>query len=301
MRKKSNLVVMSIFLTILLCLFNLNSQPTFNPTTNADSVRLVADTKNIEGLPKHFRKTTDSLKVDDGKPLNLKGLSNLNASGSSQFSPNNIKLLKESIGTNLPIVVVDLRQESHGFINDTPVSWLGPKNKANLGLSKEQVLKDEKAKLQAIQLGKPVTIGDKSIIPTKVQDESELVKSVGMSYMRIPVTDTMRPTDEMVDYFIEFVNSLPDNTWLHFHCKEGIGRTTTFMTMYDIMRNAKQVSLEDIMNRQVLLGGKNLLYAEKNLTGNSAQRSEFIRNFYNYSVQNNDTFKTTWSKWLRAQ
>lgn len=301
MHKKSNLVVMSIFLTILLCLFNLNSQPTFNPTTNADSVRLVADTKNIEGLPKHFRKTTDSLKVEDGKPLNLKGLSNLNASGSSQFSPNNIKLLKESIGTNLPIVVVDLRQESHGFINDTPVSWLDPKNKANLGLSKEQVLKDEKAKLQAIQLGKPVTIGDKSIIPTKVQDESELVKSVGMSYMRIPVTDTMRPTDEMVDYFIEFVNSLPDNTWLHFHCKEGIGRTTTFMTMYDIMRNAKQVSLEDIMNRQVLLGGKNLLYAENNLTGESAQRSEFIKKFYNYSVQNNDNFKTSWSKWLKSQ
>lgn len=292
---------MSLFFTILLCLFNLNSKMTFNSTINTDTVRLVSDTKNIGEIPKHFRKTTASLKVDDGKPLNLQGLSSLNASGSSQFSTNNIKLLKESIGTNLPLVVVDLRQESHGFIDDTPVSWFGPKNKANLGLSKEQVLQDEKVKLQSIELGKSVTIGDKSIIPTKVQDESELVKSVDVSYMRIPVTDNMRPTDEMIDHFIEFVNSTPDNTWLHFHCKEGIGRTTTFMTMYDIMKNAKQVSLEDIMNRQVLLGGKNLLYAENNLTGKSAQRSEFIRNFYNYSVQNNDNFKTTWSKCLKVQ
>ena len=41
----------------------------------------------------------------------------------------------------------------------------------------------------------------------------------------------------------------------HFHCKEGIGRTTTFMIMYDIMKNYKEVSLNDIIKRQYLPSG----------------------------------------------
>ena len=39
----------------------------------------------------------------------------------------------------------------------------------------------------------------------------------------------------MVDYFIDFVENQPENTWLHFHCKAGAGRTTTFMIMKYIL------------------------------------------------------------------
>jgi protein-tyrosine phosphatase len=250
-------------------------------------------------LPKHFRKSTD--KIDnDTKISNLYGLAELNMSGSSQFSENSLVFLKQSIGNNMPIIVVDLRQESHGFVNGIAVSWFGYKNKANEGLSKEDVLYDENIKLQSIPLGKPLTIDDEILIPVKVQNEAELVESQDMIYVRIPITDNGIPTNDMVDYFVQFVNSLPPNTWIHFHCKAGIGRTTTFMVMYDIMKNSKKVSLEDIVNRQFLLGGKNLLKYEHHHKNHITSRSEFIKKFYEYSIQNNDNFTTTWSQWLKT-
>ena len=121
-----------------------------------------------------------------------------------------------------------------------------------------------------------------------------------MSYIRIPVTDKEKPSDDMVDYFVQFVQSLPQNTWVHFHCEEGMGRTTTFMVMYDIMKNAKRVSLDDIMNRQVLIGGQDLLDDKVNTTKNAKERTEFIQEFYKYALQNNDNFKTTWSQWINT-
>lgn len=121
-----------------------------------------------------------------------------------------------------------------------------------------------------------------------------------MSYIRIPVTDKEKPSDDMVDYFVQFVQSLPQNTWVHFHCEEGLGRTTTFMAMYDIMKNAKKVNLEDIMNRQVLIGGQDLLDNKINTSTNAKERAEFIKKFYEYSLQNNNNFKITWSQWLKT-
>jgi hypothetical protein len=66
--------------------------------------------------------------------------------------------------------------------------------------------------------------------------------------------------------------------------------------MYDIMKNAKKVDLDDIVKRQVLLS---------NMSSTSAQgfyneeRKNFLTNFYNYSKENNDNFKTKWSDWKK--
>ena len=136
---------------------------------------------------------------------------------------------------------MDLRQESHGFINGFPVSWADLKNNANIGLTKEQVLLDENNKLKSIKLNIPITFynhANITIVPTKVQNENQLVNSKSLSYNRITVSDGEIPTDDMVDYFVELVKSQPENSWLHFHCKEGIGRTTTFMIMYDMIKNS---------------------------------------------------------------
>ncbi|WP_406543685.1 hypothetical protein [Clostridium ljungdahlii] len=72
------------------------------------------------------------------------------------------------------------------------------------------------------------------------------------------------------------------------------------MVMYDIMKNAKNVSLQNIMDRQVLLGGKNLLRDELYLMNRSKQRAKLIERFYIYCVENDDNFKTTWSQWIRT-
>lgn len=300
MQKRIKFTILIIFLIPLLCIFNVYSKEIFQAKFNNNNVQLIIDSHNTQELPKHFRKSTDKINIEDIEIPNLAGLAELNISGSSQFSENGLILVKQSIGNNMPIVVVDLRQESHGFVNGIPVSWFGYENKANKGLTKEEVLNDENLKLQSIPLGKSITIDNEILIPEKVQNEEELVKNQGMTYVRIPVTDNEIPTDDMVHYFIQFVNSLPPNTWLHFHCKAGVGRTTTFMVMYDIMKNSKKVSLEDIVNRQFLLGGKNLLNHEHHHNNHIAKRSEFIKQFYEYSVQNNDNFTTTWSQWLKT-
>lgn len=259
------------------------SKELYKPNNGSSSINLSIDSSKMDEMPKRFRKDV-----------------NLKCSGSAQFTGGNIGMMKKAIGSS-KIAVVDLRQESHGFINDMAVSWK-PKgsNKANKGLSRKQVIKDEKKRLKSIELYKPIKIDKKKITPTKVQSEKELVKEQGMDYIRIPVTDTEKPDDEMVDYFVNVVRKLPEGTWLHFHCKAGIGRTTTFMTMYDIMKNAKKDSLEDIMERQVLLGGKNLLKPQDNKDSESHKRSDLIRNFYNYAKSNNDNFKTSWSEWLQS-
>ena len=128
-------------------------------------------------------------------------------------------------------------------------------------------------------MNEPLTFYNKNkeIIPEKVQNELDLTKDNNISYLRIPVTDGGLPNEDMVNSFIAFVNKQPENTWLHFHCKAGVGRTTTFMIMYDIMKNCNNVSLDDIIKRQVLLA---------NLSKKTSQdffmerRYTFLNDFY---------------------
>lgn len=282
MKKRLRILAFILFFMSLIGISDVYSKELYKPSNGSDSVNISIDSSKNGEMPKRFRKDTE-----------------LKASGSAQFTGGNIDLMKKAIGSS-NITVVDLRQESHGFINDMAVSWK-PKgsNKANKGLTRKQAIKDEKKKLKSVEPGKPIMVEDKKIIPEKVQSEKELVEEHGMDYIRIPVTDTERPEDEMVDYFVDTVRKLPEDTWLHFHCKAGIGRTTTFMTMYDIMKNAKKDSLEDIMERQVLLGGKNLLKPEDGKESESHRRSDLIRNFYKYAKSNNDNYETSWTQWLR--
>ncbi|WP_333861369.1 fused DSP-PTPase phosphatase/NAD kinase-like protein [Clostridium sp.] len=297
MKKKISIFMLIIFSVSFMWMPVVYSKGIFQSQNKDEQLRI--DSKKEDEMPKRFRKTTDTIKEDDDLP-NLTGFSSLNESGSAQFTTKNIGLMKKAIDT-MPIFIVDLREESHGFINHFAVSWLGEdgKNKGNKGLSKEEVLKNESKRLNSIKLNKPITIKNKEIIPTEVQSEKELVEKNKMFYVRIPVTDNERPSDEMVDYFIKLVKKLPKDSWVHFHCKAGIGRTTTFMVMYDIMKNAKQVNLEDIMERQVLIGGKNLLKPSYKPGSHSSERSEFIKNFYEYAKENKDGFNTSWSQWMK--
>ena len=74
----------------------------------------------------------------------------------------------------------------------------------------------------------------------------------GAEYRRFTVTDHLRPKDGVLDGFVAFVQALPEGVHLHFHCHGGDGRTTSFMTFYDMMRNAGRVSLEAILERNRL-------------------------------------------------
>ncbi|MBE6043614.1 MAG: hypothetical protein E7216_05195 [Clostridium thermopalmarium] len=264
-------------------------------------VHLVVDlVHDVNALPKNFRKTTNLAVIENNKDINLTGLDKLNISGSSQFSVNNLPMLIDAIGTSLPITVIDLRQESHGFINEYAVSWADEKNNANAGLTREQVLKKEAQQLNSIKLNKPITFYNHpklTIMPTKVQDEDKLVKSKDLSYKRVTVRDGGIPTDDMVDYFVDIIKNQPKDSWLHFHCKEGIGRTSTFMIMYDMMKNYKSLSAEDIIKRQLALAN----YKESTVQSfYNKERIGFLNKFYEYCKANGDNFDTKWSQWTKA-
>ncbi|MGO5065025.1 MULTISPECIES: GxGYxYP domain-containing protein [unclassified Clostridium] len=299
MKKQVKLNISVLLILVSIFSFFTMTNKAFSATDD-NSVNLVLDSQNKNEIPKKFRKSSDLSNVKKDKNVNLTGLDKLNISGSKQFSEQNLPIVISNIKTSLPITVVDLRQESHGFINGMPVSWANKKNNANVGLTKAEVLKDENNRLNSIKLNSPISFynhPDKTITPTKVENEEKLVNHNSLSYVRVPVTDTKLPTDDMVDYFVDVIKSNPKDTWYHFHCKQGIGRTTTFMIMYDMMRNGKEVSADDIIKRQLLLAD----FDEKHMKSfYNNERHDFLQNFYKYVKENGYNFDIKWSDWKKT-
>lgn len=286
----------------------------------------VANAKKIEGTwrldgsasaeLRNFRLVTDDWHNDSrGREPTRQGLDELRASASGQPSLAALKTLYEKIHDLDPdaqIFLIDLRQESHGFANSLPVSWYVKGNAANANKTLREIERDECERLQNLrgiettfeplgnadkQAFKPVTI-----IPRFMETEREAAEEVGLTYERFAAADMQFPAPEIVDDFIVFVANLPDNAWLHFHCHAGHGRTTTFLAMYDIIKNP-DLPLEDICRRQYLLGGTNLLLEPEGDDWNakkSRDRAKKIRLFYDF-VQGtrSEQIGLQWSEWLK--
>jgi protein-tyrosine phosphatase len=290
------------------------------PVRPADAGSPVAiwdiDLKLANALPRNFRTTDDPLTANKGETPSTAGLSDLRASGSGEFTPEGLKLLLAR--TRGAVTVFDLRQETHIFVNDLPVSWYASRDWANVGRSQSAIETDEAARVAslesetkiAIRPGAPVKDGKaNSVTPQEVTVESasterDVVRTGGADYVRITVTDHARPVDEEVDRFILAVRALPENAWAHFHCEAGQGRTTTFMVLYDMLRNAGRASLEDVVGRQKILNhGYDVLQLSE--PGNwkaiyAADRAAFVRAFYDYARANPNGRPQLWSEWLKS-
>ncbi len=292
------------------------SPPT--PPANAGSPILVWDVapELRTGLPRNFRTTNDHLKLKGATAPNVAGLIELRASGSAEFTADSLKAMLAKLPA--PVMIFDLRQEDHGFINGNAVSWYATNNWANVGKSPKAISTDEKERLNSCAVGSEVVLSEDAAIKGKsataavervtvqaTQTEKKLVAAAGASYVRIPVTDHCRPTDAAVDQFVLAVRALPAGTWAHFHCRAGKGRTTTFMVLYDMLRNAHAVSLQDIAARQsALIGDYNVLAVDSDEGGKagiSADRAAFVTTFYDYARANPNGSPKLWSEWLKAQ
>ncbi|WP_068471260.1 fused DSP-PTPase phosphatase/NAD kinase-like protein [Candidatus Protochlamydia phocaeensis] len=268
----------------------------------------IFDPRLSEALPSKWRTMAeaDSL-VQQSESISLEGLTGLQASGSAQFSEESFLSLVCQVPTS-HLVVLDLREESHGLINGLAVSWTdGKANYGNKGKSLEEVEADEQRRLQlALQSGTILIDphGKSYQVEVKeVKTERELIESFGFTYIRLPVTDHHRPSDQAVDQFIALVKALPSNSWIHFHCKGGKGRTTTFMALYDMMLNATKVRFEDILDRQKALRGSDLFDLSKPDSYKqepAVERLRFVRDFYTYCRQVPD-FRLSWSEWVAQQ
>lgn len=266
--------------------------------------------QNVEQPPKRFRMCIDPADHQS----NIAGLHTLKASASGQFSWNGLKYMK-SVIPNETFTVVDIRQECHGFVNGMAISWYTITNDANRDLSQDEVIKLERLYLdklieaneiefdyiegKSFQLKHPVTS------PKEVLSEAELTAKEGVGYIRFCVTDHHRPSDTVVDEFISFVKALSSEEWLHFHCRGGVGRASTFILMFDMIRNAKQVSFDDILLRQQMIGGRDMyrLNPEQGIHLRKAalERLDFIHAFYDYCASEIGIDHMNWQSWLQTQ
>ncbi|MCE5318822.1 MAG: hypothetical protein LLG04_15855, partial [Parachlamydia sp.] len=117
----------------------------------------------------------------------------------------------------------------------------------------------------------------------RAREEREVAEDAGVGYLRLYLTDHMAPSSEEIERFLSFYRALSPNSWLHVHCAGGDGRTTTLMTIVDMLHNAKELSFEEIVARQHALGGSNLAHCGDPLDWKypyAKERLEFLRKFY---------------------
>ena len=280
-----------------------------------DEQILVIDFENTSELPNNFRTTKDCYRHKGGPPVTWSGLDQLNASAARQFSE--LDLITSLNPMSGQVYLVDLRQESHGFADGRPVSWYGLRNQSNVGKTDQQIadleqrLVSEMASRGTIKLNGIVRKTNGRIEETSLQEikverpetERELVERIGLRYVRFPVTDHQHPGGLTVDRFVDFVGSLPRDAWVHFHCRSGKGRSSTFMVLYDVFHNAGEVSLEDIIRRNVLIGSKDVsrisdLRAKLWKNEMAKKRHAFVAAFYSYMVDPAGYGHLRWTEWL---
>jgi len=303
----------------VIALFSINDYT----LAQSDTVYLIFDEPYNGSLPRNFRKCNGGLMREHSTMPDTSGLNNLNISGSAEFNDLNLRTLITTIGyANL--IIIDLRQETHGFVNGMCVSWYGKYDWADVGLTREEVITLEKHRLDSLKKTGVATvkrvikrdktddtfteIKDSTFNITSVMTEEDLVTGWFGGYFRITVADHRQPINTDVDRFVSYINLLIEDYnrfksvyWLHFHCHAGDGRTTTFMTMFDMMKNAKNVSFDNIITRQYLIGGINLSEDDDFPAWDkqyAIQRTGFLKDFYEYSRTNNDGFKTPYSSWI---
>lgn len=289
------------------------------------------DNENTDTLPATFRTSQDRYKVktatnstesneaaiseDDANLPTRKGLDTLHISGSSQPSEKQFAQIANTLRTKTdgPIYIVDLRQETHLFVNGIPVSHYGKRNWGNVGKSQQRIINEERNYAsELVNTTLPIATLDEnkeasseqSITVTAAKTEETVAKELGLRYVRLTATDHTWPDEASIDRFIAFYKTLPKNAWLHFHCEAGKGRTTAFMAMYDMMKNPS-VPLADILERQHLIGGNQVINTSSKdswKTPYYEEKAVMINKFYRYVQQNYHTgFQLSWSEWLHPK
>jgi hypothetical protein len=234
--------------------------------TTAGTIAAVPDVNVNNPLSVPYRTGSYLIYDADPKKKNFRSAWDLDphpypASGSHQLDIKELvgylKQIAAKYGTQ-NLFLVDLREETHGYLGDTAVSWYADNDFSNVGMSSGLIQRDEEARLAALvgetvqmftitkdendnreqQRELPVRYDPLEV--SKAQTERQAfdglrIGNCTVSYVRIPVTDHCGPTEEALAEFAKIpVSTDPADTWVHFHCHGGDGRTTSFLALYDI-------------------------------------------------------------------
>ncbi len=239
-----------------------------------------------------FRTMQDSIEASE--KVDLTGLRDLQVSGGPV--PDFSELKEQLAHVKQKIIVVDTIRHFHGYIK-TPLHSETPTTL----LSYDRGKPDLRHKMRRILLTGSLEKKVDQVVP-----EKETAEKYGFDYEYIIIDSRIKTPDPHVDEFVAFMDSLPENVWVHFHCRLGKGRTSMALIMYDIMKNAPQVSLDDIVHRQHLLGSENLLDVSHKEGGTYdscalIRRKQFIEDFYKFVTQRKAGGIQKWSVWHASQ
>ncbi|MEZ4465226.1 MAG: hypothetical protein R3F43_12215 [bacterium] len=139
------------------------------------------------------------------------------------------------------VLVVDLRKESHGFLNGSAVSWYAQYNWGAVGLTSAEAEQLEALRLRLLAGAAEVDVGTKESVraggaPDRwtvqaVQSEREVVEALGGQYLRLPTDDHCGPGPEVVARWRAALRGLPSDVHVHVHCRGGRGRTASFLAL----------------------------------------------------------------------
>ncbi len=241
---------------------------------------------DLEGVDT-FRTTQDRILATED--LDLRGLKDLHASGG--HIPRFEELQKQLPANYSKRVILDLTTEAHGYIKGIPANYFG----YHLSSPKLKHIPRRLIYLGTLKKRREL------IIP-----EAKEAKKHNFGYKNIVIGSKFITTDKKVDKFLGFFDKLPQGTWVHFHCVQGKGRTSMALVMLDIMKNAPEVSLNNIVKRQYLLGSVNLFDTtlwkkSKYSLGQLKARKKFIENFYTFICQRKAGGIQLWSEWRNAR
>lgn len=251
---------------------------------------------------------------------NTTGLKNLWVSVSGAPGKKGFDAIKEQIAKTTKtkyskIIDIDLREESHAFLNGNAITLMSESNWINRGKTHQQSVADEEQWVNSLN-GKgeiPHILSEKqyrskkfdqgdTIKVTEVQLEKDLVESKGINYLRLTVSDHLHPDSTEVNSFVNLVNQVDDKTWLHIHCRGGKGRSTTFFAMIDMLRNANKVSFMDIIKRQAAVAPFYDLSDINRKAGDNAkeyqERYNFLQHFYSFATDKLNGYAYPWTQWL---
>ncbi len=235
----------------------------------------------------NFRTTQNT--ISSTEYVDLKGLNDLNASGGPMIRYDSLKdKLNPFKGEK---IVVDAIGSESGFVKGFPSTYF----------SYQQNPPEWRYYLRRLLFTGTTQVRTDLFIP----EESEAQK-YGFKFVQFKIGSKFASTPEAVTQFVTFIDSLQPNTWVHFHCRGGKGRTTMMLVMYDIMKNAPDVALADIVKRQYLLGSIDLFDTTAWSRGTYRvealqERKAFIENFYAFIHQRKTGGIQTWSEWIQQQ
>jgi hypothetical protein len=280
----------------------------------------IVNTVHDSKLPVQNFRTSHDLWLDDEVIFNKTGIGQFNSSGSTQYTKHNLKPLITKLKTKAQnVVIVDLRPDNHVFVNgmdlstfETKDALLKSKTPEEINASrvelKKLILSKKGIEAHVIDTKYPRNVYDHRLSlvlsPEEVETPQELVTNLGANYLLIGNNRFSEISDENIDQMIAYMRTMPKNTWYHFHCKKGNTRTTLFLTIFDIMHNADKASMEDIIARQKIMGGTNMLdvtaknVAWKDEKASKKQWIEFLARFHRYVIENKfSNFIKPWSQW----